>query len=209
MKLGFSKTAISMIALLSLGGCGTINAWTSAKTTVLEQDAAGAIKNKEKIDDDYLKSLQVGACDVTWGAVSRSTAAMQFVNEGCPIQNVAKVTVSNGTVQLAMPNTVPLNHQAAPVMAPAPVQTGLSDADLQRMAVMFAQALATAKASQPTVMLAPRPVAKPLPTKKTPIVSPPDAKVVAPVAPTPAPMPISMPKPMTSLLSPPSTGLGK
>jgi uncharacterized protein YceK len=163
---GFARLPV-MLALvavaglcLALSGCGAVNGWVAGRTTIVEQDAAGYVKNQQKVDDDYLSALQLGACDVKVGALRRNVAAMPFVMEGCPIPNTAQVTVNNGAVSLKVPSSVPLTQPASATAstATAAPAASLSQTQLDQLSTSIAQALKAQSVNPASV--APAPVQK-------------------------------------------------
>lgn len=198
------NTLIYVILALSLSGCGSINAWMAAKDNIIEQDYKGAKANLQRSDDDALALWVDSACDVKVGALQRRPDALTPVMDACPVNNMARVQTSNGSVTLTTPNSVNLVQQPAnTASAPDPTTQALQTITQTLQAIQSQISAKPATTPAPTVKAAVKPVTGvsskvSIPLPKPAIVAP------VPVAPKPAPIsatPVITPAP--SLLSVP------
>lgn len=199
---------------LALSGCGTINAWMAAKTKIVEQDYAGAKKQKQNDDDAALQLWIDTSCAVNVGALQRNPDALTPVMDACPVTGMAKVTTKSGTVSLQLPNTVPLTQQpAAPVSAlatPAMTSTTVLSTTPDQTQQLMNQILQTLQAIQTSTAgnhvpasAVPAPTVKAQPRTAAAKVTPAAPKPVAITAPAPA-----TPIPAPALTAAPSTQAG-
>jgi uncharacterized protein YceK len=189
------NTLIYVLLALSLSGCGSINAWMAAKDNIIEQDYKGAKANLQRSDDDALALWVDSACDVKVGALQRRPDALTPVMDACPVNNMARVQTSNGSVTLTTPNSVNLVQQPAnTASAPDPTTQAL------QTITQTLQAIQSQISAKPVVTPAPavKAAVKPIPGVSIPLPKP---AIVAPVKVTPKAAPVIAPA--QSLLSAP------
>lgn len=115
--------AIVLASTLSLGGCGTLNAWTSATLTQGESDAGGAAQNVARINADAVRVWKLESCGLTLGglAAAADPVATKAAIQTCPPPNVIVVSGTDGSsVQIMTPVAQPIAAPAATPLKASP-----------------------------------------------------------------------------------------
>ena len=109
----------TLVCIILLSGCGTINTWTASKDSVIVSDYTAFKKNLQNTDDQEFEAWADAACNVKVGALQRNASGKQgnvkAVFDACPVPTL--IVISNGTASYTVP------AQPATVVTPSPPLT--------------------------------------------------------------------------------------
>jgi len=103
---------IAFVSLVAIGGCGTLNAYTSAALNAQQADYAGAKKNAQATSDAAFKAWTDAACALPLGALQRNDTgnpgAPSAAMAACPAANAGVSVVGGALLQQQTPATAPV-----------------------------------------------------------------------------------------------------
>jgi len=186
--------AISLICV-GLAGCGTVNAWMSARQTMVEQDYKGLKSEVQKNNDDKLDVAIDLLCSTSLGALQRASGKPNVVDAAltaCPLPNMTTLHGSGGNVTMYAPNTATVSLNTQPTVATAVQAQAVSSVPA---ATATDQALQSIQQSLKAIQSAITPVTPKL-ASKTPAASLPVPQP-KPAAPSGATVPTAAPTAVT------------